>query len=414
MFDPRTARSLAPGDHLTFPAAPGLRLVATESRRTWTYRYKDAAGGMRQVRLGHWPAMSWSAAVGAWEAARALRAAGQDPRQPRRSRPAPAALTVAALCQSWLDEHEATVTARAARESRRILERDTAPIAHRPAASITRADAYDLLSARAGQPVAAAKLRQTLGAVWDFGLDSGRLPPETGNHWRAVLRGRLVSQGKVLNGQRTGELKRALSDEEVGRLLRWLDNFGRSVRDALVLMLWTGCRGAEVVAMEREEITRDPDGVMWWTIPRAKLKTRRSPLTTDLRVPLVGRAEQIVQRRLAAAQGPWVFGSTQSASGHIEQKALGTAVYWHMPYSQTRPSQTRPRLPVTHWAPHDLRRTARTMLAALQCPAEIAEAILGHQQPTIVATYNRHTYDQQRLEWLRRLSAHLEQCAAQV
>jgi len=32
---------------------------------------------------------------------------------------------------------------------------------------------------------------------------------------------------------------------------------------------------------------------------------------------------------------------------------------------------------VPKWAPHDLRRTGRTMLAALGCPTEVGEAILG-------------------------------------
>ena len=53
----------------------------------------------------------------------------------------------------------------------------------------------------------------------------------------------------------------------------------------------------------------------------------------------------------------------------------------------------------------------RTMLAALGCPAEIAEAILGHQQPGIVATYNRHSYDTERREWLTKLSACWEAAA---
>lgn len=50
--------------------------------------------------------------------------------------------------------------------------------------------------------------------------------------------------------------------------------------------------------------------------------------------------------------------------GHMEQKVFGQAVHFHMPYSETRLEHVRPRLPVTHWASHDLRWTARTMLAS--------------------------------------------------
>ena len=65
----------------------------------------------------------------------------------------------------------------------------------------------------------------------------------------------------------------------------------------------------------------------------------------------------------------------------------------------------------THWAPHDLRRTARTLLASLRCPDEVGEAILGHMKPGIVGVYNLHTYDADRVEWLKRLDAHLEALA---
>jgi integrase len=138
---------------------------------------------------------------------------------------------------------------------------------------------------------------------------------------------------------------------------------------------------------------------------------RRNPLLTDLRVPLVGRAAAIVRRRLPGVRNGWAFPSV-GRSGHIEQKALGVAVWTHMPGCESRPEWERQRLPVAGWAPHDLRRTGRTLLAALGCPGEIAEAILGHMLPGIQAVYNRHAYDAERLDWLTRLAARLEVLAA--
>jgi integrase len=83
-----------------------------------------------------------------------------------------------------------------------------------------------------------------------------------------------------------------------------------------------------------------------------------------------------------------------------------------MPYSNTRPEWHRPRLAVTHWAPHDLRRTSRTLLTKLGCPTEVAEAILGHLPPGVQAVYNRHQYDDERKLWLKRLSTRLEKIAS--
>jgi hypothetical protein len=74
------------GNHLTFDSAPGLRLIATASTRTWLYRYKSPIDDrMRQVRLGHWPAMSATAALAAWQQAREARASGTDIASRRRS-----------------------------------------------------------------------------------------------------------------------------------------------------------------------------------------------------------------------------------------------------------------------------------------------------------------------------------------
>lgn len=43
-FDARSAKALPPGKHMLVPNCPGLRLVATATRKTWTYRYEDAQG----------------------------------------------------------------------------------------------------------------------------------------------------------------------------------------------------------------------------------------------------------------------------------------------------------------------------------------------------------------------------------
>jgi integrase len=416
-FSARAAKALAPGEHLIVPDAPGLRLVAMESKRTWTYRYKSPVNGaMRQVKLGHWPALGLPAALAAWHAVKAARDAGGDPAAEKKAKRADAAaqaaaevLTVRRVCDDYLAWLERRVAPKTYAEAERLLARDITAIEDRPAASINRSDAFTTIEAKAGSPVVAVMLRQHLGAAWDRALDAGELAPDVPNWWRLVLRGKLVSKGKAVAGKKVGPGKRVLSNTEVGQLLRWLPNYTRDMEDILTLYLWTCCRGAEIVAMERDEVADEADG-LWWTVPKAKLKMRRNPMTTDLRVPLAGRAEVIVRRRLAATAGSWLFPS-RGKSGHIEQKAVGVAVWAHRPDSKGHPEWERPRFELDDWAPHDLRRTGRTMLAALGCPGEVAEAILGHLLPGIVGTYNLHTYDLERREWLTRLAAHYEACA---
>jgi integrase len=83
-----------------------------------------------------------------------------------------------------------------------------------------------------------------------------------------------------------------------------------------------------------------------------------------------------------------------------------------MPGKERRSDRTVHCWPVVGWAPHDLRRTVRTQLAALGCPSDVAEAIIGHIQPGIEGVYNRHDYAPERRAWLTRLAEVWERAAA--
>ncbi|NDV11638.1 tyrosine-type recombinase/integrase [Crenobacter caeni] len=431
MFDARAAKLLAAGEYLTSPDHPGLRLEARASGRTWTYRYRSPVDGrLRQVKIGQWPAMSISAAIVEWERLREAREQGVDlaearkearlaarhAAQARRARQAERPYSVFDACHDYWAGHVRPVRQKkGADEVWRMFDTMIPPdLAVLPAAELTRAQAFDLIqSVSTRAPVQAAKLRAELGAAWDYALDAGRLPDTSPNWWRMILRGKVRSRGRLVQGERTGTTKRVLTPDEIGQLIRWLPNFTRLVEDVLTLYLWTGARGAEVVQMEGREIVREGD-VLWWVLPKAKTKNARHERATDLRVPLFGRGQAVVLRRKALYGDGYLF-PARLQGGRVEpvqQKTIQTSVWYHQPYSQTRSVEVRPRLPVTHWAPHDLRRTVRTRLAALGCPEAVAESILGHLLPGVVGVYNQHSYDAERVEWLMRLSDHLESLAA--
>jgi integrase len=420
-FDARTAKLLQPGGHIILPEHPGLRLSATSSRRSWIYRYKSPVdAGMRQVKLGEWPAMSYPQAAIEWEKKRNERSAGADPQLQKKTarRMERAAIEaekvrpymVADLVQDYLAGHiDLNRKPKGRAEVRRVLEANTAKIAERPAALLLRSEAFELLQGLSDRPVLAGQVRQEMGAAYDYGLDSGKLPENTPNYWRQIMRGKLRSKGKKIEGKHIGAVKRVLSEKELGLLVNWLPNFSRTIADALTLYLWTGTRGAEIMSMEKGEITEEPSG-LWWTLPKEKTKNARHATATDLRVPLIGRARLIVLRRSEHAER-YLFTAGTDEGRPIEQKVIQGGVYYHQPYSKTRSVRERPRLPVTHWSPHDLRRSVRTLLASMGCPAEVAESVLGHMLHGVQGIYNRHSYDAERLDWLTRLDAKLEQLA---
>jgi integrase len=349
----------------------------------------------------------------AWEGLRACRDAGDDPALAKKktkvevvAKKKEVAYTVRKLCDDYLAGHvDIHRKPKGAKEMRRLLRVSLDAIAQRPAVSITRSDAFDLLESFSSTPVNAQALRGELGAAWDYALDAGRIPDDTPNWWRLVMRGRLRSKGRTRAGENIGTAKRVLTGPEVGELLRWLPNLSPLLSDALTLYLWTAARGVEIVSMEGREITQEPDG-WWWTVPKIKTKNARHENATDFRVPLAGRSLEIVQRRMALHDG-WLF-PAKTKLGHTSQSVIGSAVARRMDYDTVQPHRKLKKLPVQGWSPHDLRRTSRTMLAALGCPDPVAEAILGHIQPGIKGTYNIHGYDAERRHWLTLLSEKLE------
>jgi integrase len=102
------------------------------------------------------------------------------------------------------------------------------------------------------------------------------------------MRGRLRSKGRKVGGDRI-TTKRALTDAEVGELIRWLPNFSQTLNDVLTLYLWTGARGSEIVGMEKSECT-DGEDAFWWIVPKAKTKNVNRASASDLRVPQIRSA----------------------------------------------------------------------------------------------------------------------------
>ncbi len=414
-FDARAAKQLQPGKHIVVDGCPGLRLVASASAKAWTYRYKSQTDGrMRQIKLGAWPAMPVAAAIAKWQDIKTQRDAGADPaaqKKATRLAKSTSVYTVGRAVADYVDGHlkiNRQASGSKAVEARLVAA--TAQLSKLAASNVTRRIAFDLIANLADRPVLAKSVRNELGAAWDLALDAGKLPEDTPNWWRQIMPGKLRSKGALRDGKHKGTDKRTLAAPELATLLAAdLPRFSQQVQDFLIVQLWTCTRGAEIVQMRREHISTEADGV-WWTCPKAMTKNARRSAATDLRVPLIGRALAVVQRLMAADGPPWLFASTSRAGvvGPQKQTYMQSKVNYLQPYCKSRPDHVRERLAITHWSPHDLRRTGRTMLAQLGCPNEVAESILGHTRPGVQGVYDRYSYDAERRLWLGRWADALE------
>jgi integrase len=416
-FDAREAKMLQPGKHIVVDGCPGLRLTATETRKTWTYRFKSQTGGlMKQVKIGSWPEMPPATASTKWQELRARREGGENLIAAKKiealaikSTP-DGEYTLGQLIEDYATGHlEKMRQPNGARAVKARLNTALLKYKNLPTRAISRRFVFDLVETLSATPVLAKSVKTEMGAAWNFAIDAGRIADDLPNWWILVRSQALRSKGAVRDGQHKGTAKRILTSNEIRVLMRAdMALFSQQVRDFLTVQLWTCARGAEIVQMQPKHFTQESDG-LWWTVPRELTKGRHNENATDLRVPVVGRALEIVNRlRINGAE--WLFPSRSHAGviSHQKQAYMVTKTNYYQPYGRARPDHIRARLTVTHWSPHDLRRTSRTLLASMGCQNEIGEAILGHVKTGVVGLYNLYAYDKERRHWLELLDARLE------
>ena len=193
---------------------------------------------------------------------------------------------------------------------------------------------------------------------------------------------------------------RVLTPDELADIWRALDELEHAPATfaafVKVLML-TACRRCEVADMHTNELHGDR-----WIIPAARYKTN-----TDMIVPLIGA----VKKLLPKIKNGFVFG----CASHRHHQAAGAKplrgyhkakIELDAAIGEIRRREGRPAM--KPWTFHDLRRTARTMLAELGVDREVAERCLGHTMGGIEETYNRHAYTAEKAAALEKLAAHVE------
>jgi integrase len=146
-------------------------------------------------------------------------------------------------------------------------------------------------------------------------------------------------------------------------------------------LLLTAARRGEVADMATTELDGDV-----WTIPAARYKTK-----VDHVIPLSAEAVDLIRAQAPAKPAKnahFVFSTTNGAkpfSGFSKTKRdLDKKI------AEARERDGRP--PRENWTLHDLRRTARTLLARAGVRDDIAERCLGHVIKGVEKVYNRHAY----------------------
>jgi integrase len=77
-------------------------------------------------------------------------------------------------------------------------------------------------------------------------------------------------------------------------------------------------------------------------------------------------------------------------------------------YMQGRAKKKSEVKPLPNWTLHDLRRTAKTLMARAGVRPDISERVLGHVIAGVEGTYDRHSYADEKRDALEKLATMIE------
>lgn len=386
---------------LTPPASGRQEIADTKARglafrltsngvATWTFRYRDKMTGKIERRtLGRFPEMTLARARSLAHVDRAKVTEGKSPAADvRQARAAERrAITFEELVERYLTEHVAkTKKATTAAVEKSNLASARAEWAGRKAKDISRQDVRDFLEARAAKaPVGANRTLVILSALFGWAVERGLLEATP-----------VVKIAKPT--KRETPKDRVLTEAEIPILWAAFDTVDDIMAAAFRVLLLTGQRPGQVVAMERGELfDLEKPGNARWQIPASKRKDVRGTKRGPHIVPLPPLAVEIIEKAIAGKpeddRSPWVFWSFRNRGEAIDRHSLSRAlqrIIADLPPDDDAKAAIE-RLRADRPTPHDFRRTVATQLAALGIRREDRLAVFDHSEGDVHDVhYDRH------------------------
>jgi integrase len=303
-------------------------------------------------------------------------ALGEDPAVAKAEAKAEKAETFAAILRTYLEWKRARLKLNSMIEVERHLTKYAKPLHALPLAKIERRQIAAMLAeiAQDSGAVTSNRVRASLSAFFSWAIQTGIADtnPVTG-----TVKEKEQSRDRVLSPDEIRLIWNALPESDFGNILK--------------LLTLTGCRAGEIASLRWDEIK---DDVI--VLPPERTKNSRSHI-----VPLSDPARAILAAQSRRENREFVFGMTRTNpfSGWGKCKdALDEAI-----------AKTTGK-PLPHWTPHDLRRTAATVMAEIDVEPHIIEAVLNHvsgHKAGVAGIYNRASYEVKKRTALCRWAEHL-------
>lgn len=242
-----------------------------------------------------------------------------------------------------------------------------------PFASIRRGAVTELLDQLVDNhgPVQADRVLATLAKLFNWYR-------QYDEHYVSPIIPEMKRSGSHVSRART----RILSDDEIRTI--WAacgkaGTFGAFVRVALL----TGQRRAKVATMRWQDV----EGDVWTMAVEAREKVNAG----TLKLPKL--ALEVIQAQPHIEGNPFVF--------------AGRGKKGFNSFSDGK-EDLHAKAPIAPWVIHDLRRTARSLMARAGVQREIAERALGHVIAGVEGVYDRHSYLDEKGAALAALASLLE------
>lgn len=367
--DVADAKATGKKQRLFDPGAVGLLCVITaKGKKTWCVVARDPQKKLVWKTIGDPAVMSLTKARELAAEAVARVKEGKPPIEAPDAPPA-ASETFTDVAKRFIERHVEKQKLRSAYEIKRQFDRYIYPDWGSEAfASIRRGKVIELLDTIEDNsgPVMADRVLATLRKLFNW------IEVRDEEYTSPIVRGMRVSSAKER------ARKRILTDDEIRLLWPACDQvgtFGAFVKVALL----SAQRKSKVATMRWDDLK---DGV--WTIPA---EAREKVNAGELKLPKLALA--IIDAQPSIKDNPFVFAGRGT-------KAFNS-------FSDGK-EDLHAKAPIAHWTIHDLRRTARSLMARAGVRSDIAERTLGHVITGVEGVYDRHTYSDQKGEALEALA----------
>jgi integrase len=281
-----------------------------------------------------------------------------------------------AVAETWLKRHVEAKGLITAKERRRYLTKHILPAwAGRDFEGIKRSDVAKLLDQiedKAGPTAADAALGVMRSICnWYASRNDDYTP--------------IIIPGMRRTSAKDRARTRILSDDELRAIWKQAEEpgaFGALVR----LLLLTGQRRSKVASMRWEDVSLD--GV--WSVP-----TEGRQKGTGRELVLPEMALDIIRAQPRFASIPYVLAGRYRGA-HYSNYGNGKATF----------DASLPEIP--QWGLHDLRRTAKSLMARAGVLPHISERVLGHAMEGVEGIYDRHSYVTEKAHALKALAGLVE------